>query len=86
MENLYLDNVRYIRALISALEDFLNSKYKHAFSRAPPFDENQFYSDVTIIEKENGIVAGYFEYDVVKNSPNDIDDDFQDMLDMIDKQ
>lgn len=85
MTNIYIDNVRYIQELIRALQDFFESTYKETFSCAPPADSN-IISDVTIIEKENGIIASYFEYDVVKNSPNDIDDDFKDMLDMIDEQ
>lgn len=80
MTNIYLDNVRYIQELIRALQDFLECTYQETFSRAPPLDDNMT-SEVTIIEKSNGIVAGYFEYDVIKNMPTDVDEDEQSVID-----
>ena len=78
MKDLYLENQRYIQALIKMLESYLEERYGQAFSRAPPVNQNNLYPDITIIECHNGVVASYFEYDIVKNNSLDIqrDQDF----------
>ena len=84
MNNIYLNNKRYLDELIAALKDFRDKKYGDVFGKT--IRNQNTYPDVTILEKRKGVVAAYYEYDYVTDNPTDADDNFQDMLDMIDEQ
>lgn len=82
--DIYLNGKHYLDELIAALKDFRDKKYGDVFGKT--IRSQNTYPDVTILEKRNGVVAAYFEYDIVKDNLTDADDNFQDMLDMIDEQ
>lgn len=67
--DIYLDNYRYLRELITALIDFANSKYGDVYGHISELHHTngeQDYSKTlqfTVDELNNGVVASCFEYD-----------------------
>ena len=82
--DIYLNSKHYLDELIAALIDFRDQKYGDVFGKT--IRNQNTYPDVTILEKRNGVVAAYCEYDFVNDNPSDADDEFQDILDLIEEQ